>query len=94
MANNMTDEQINKIAQAIAAKLAQRAGPVILGCGDASSSQSYTCQTYGCDRYECGGAGKFTCGYPGFMCGDYFWCYSNFECSAGATFICLDRYNP
>ena len=89
MTNNMTDEQIEKIAQAIAAKMAKPGGPVILGCGDSSSSQNYDCGQGGYDCwgiYECGGAGSFNClryndCHQGFQCYSAFTCPSYHSCS-------------
>ncbi|HUT05016.1 MAG TPA: hypothetical protein VM163_14130 [bacterium] len=91
----MKDKDIDKIAQAIAAKIGEPGGPVILGCGDASSSQDYRCSdTYICyDDYECGGAGVFNCGY-GFYCHGYFDCEgasSQFNCGSD-RFVC-DTYS-
>ena len=92
----MKDEEIDKIAQAIAAKLAQPAGQKLLGCGSVSSSEYYDCHTdYRCtgSSYECGGAGLF-------RCLDYFACYSTttFTCRGSgfdcpALFFCSGTYN-
>ena len=93
MNNKMNDEEINKIAQAIAAKIAEPGGPALLGCGDASSSQSYSCSSgsYQCGgSYECGGAGQFRCALS-FRCIMDFDCRSNFQCSS--YFDCATHYN-
>jgi len=84
MNNKMSDEQINKIAQAIAAKIAEPGGNKLLGCGSASSTQRYQCSVtaYACSGYECGGAAEFYC-YEGHMCGGNFDCYTNFTCRSG-----------
>jgi len=89
----MKEKDIDKIAQAIAAKLGEAGGPVVLGCGDASSSQQYSCDTgsYSCSYYECGGAGNFDCARS-FRCSMDFDCYTDFDCS-GSTFDCHNRYN-
>ena len=82
MSNKMTDEQINKIAQAIAAKLAEPAGQKLLGCGSSSSSLGYSCWTggsYACSPYECGGAGWFRCP-TSFTCVTSIDCDDKFEC--------------
>jgi len=99
MSNNMNDEQIEKIAQAIATKMAQPAGKQLLGCGDASSTSNYSNCTgaqgnFGCSTYECGGAGNFRCGAAGsneFRCTSTFRCYTNFTCN---NFRCDGTYNP
>jgi len=97
MANNMTDEQIEKIAQGIAAKIGGPGGPAILGCGDASSSQNYSCDDgYECKNYyECGGAGRFDCPNTTrvFNCDDDFNCYSRFTCGNQYVFNCYGKYN-
>ena len=90
MAEKMTDEQIDKIAQALAAKLAEPGGAKLLGCGSVSSSQRYDCPStgYRCSGgggYECGGAGTFNCNEfvcesPRFRCADYFNCGNHFFC--------------
>jgi len=99
MANNMTDEQIDKIAQAIAAKMAKPAGPAPLGCGSVSSSQDYGCDSgiYTCSAsYECGGDGTFFC--TRFECRNGFNCpvgsSSQFSCTYGdnAVFFCTAGY--
>jgi len=90
MNNKMNDEEINKIAQAIAAKIAEPGGNKLLGCGDASSSQNYQCSSsYQCNNdYECGGAGRFWCS-NGHRCGWMFDCYTSFQCdSTGPGFSC------
>ena len=97
MANNMTDEQIEKIAQAIAAKIGEPGGPAILGCGSASNTQGYFCQSnpYNCNTsYECGGASYFYCGgsYGWFYCRGTFKCYSNYTCYSSVS--CSGTYNP
>jgi len=88
----MKDRDIDKIAEAIAAKLGEAGGPVVLGCGDASSSQNYNCDTgsYSCTYYECGGAGEFRC-VSSFRCGDTFDCRTDFSCDS--DFDCLYDYN-
>jgi len=87
----MKDKEIDKIAQAIAAKLGEPGGPGVLGCGDASSSENYSCDyDYSCDDYECGGAGFFRC-INLFECNTEFECYSDFNCYAG--FHCAYHYN-
>ena len=90
MSEKMTDEQIDKIAQALAAKLAEPAGRGLLGCGSASSSQYYECTgTYNCSSYyECGGAADFSC--VRFACHDDFGCALGFGCIT--TFDCEGRY--
>ena len=77
----MKDEEIDKIAQAIAAKLAEPGGSGLLGCGSASSTQNYDCSgNYNCRPYECGGAGSFRC--HNFDCRNYFYCDpSGFACT-------------
>ena len=93
MSNNMTDEQINKIAQAIAAKIGEPGRPVMLGCGDASSSQYYQCSGgYNCATYECGGAAQFNCSYD-FRC-NRFNCHGNFSCYSSSAFSCASSYTP
>jgi hypothetical protein len=95
MSDKMNDEEIDKIARAIAAKIGEPGGPAILGCGDASSSQSYTCNNnFVCNSgiYECGGAGPFRC-TPGFSC-TTFRCYSDFGCGNPSGFSCPSNYNP
>ena len=90
----MKDTDIERIAEAIAAKLGEPGGAQLLGCGDASSSEDYTCdgRSYSCSYYECGGAGQFTCDvYLAFRCSMDFDCYSNFDCRT--TFDCAYRYN-
>jgi len=95
MNNKMNDEEINKIAQAIAAKIAEPGGNKLLGCGSASSTQRYQCSTaYQCNSgYECGGAAEFYC-YNGHRCGNGFYCYTNFTCqTSGGGFSCNLHYN-
>jgi len=78
----MEDKDIEKIAQAIAAKLAERAGNRLLACGDASSTGTFECGNYGCGSggYECGGAGRFNC--------------DGFQCSGSSgTFECRGSYD-
>ena len=98
MTKNMTDEQIDKIARAIAAKIGEPGGPVVLGCGSASATGDYNCSAYTCSTsYQCGGAGYFTCGGSStwFNCRDAFKCYSYFTCyGSGSHFICSGTYNP
>jgi len=91
----MDDKEIEKIAQAIAAKIAEPGANKLLGCGDASSSQNYNCSSanYNCSSYECGGAGNFTCGTAGSFqhrCSLTFDCRSNFTCN---NFSCGAGYN-
>jgi len=101
----MKDKEIDKIAQAIAAKLGEPGGPGVLGCGDASSTQNYDCSNYYCDgdTYECGGAGYFHCAEyyyfrcsytfscdSTFRCGWYFTCRGNVDCTG---FTCYPAYN-
>jgi len=83
----MDDKEIDKIAQAIAAKLAEPAGQQLLGCGSASSTQSYYCtNSYTCaTSYECGGAGLFFCS------GGQFYCRTKFNCG-GYAFTCYSGY--
>ena len=88
MTDKMSDEQINKIAQAIAAKIGEPGGPAILGCGSASSSSGYDCGQHTCNgtSYECGGAARHRCGYyncyaDSFSCGIGFLCAYSFYCS-------------
>ena len=79
----MKYKDIDKIAQAIAAKLAEPDGNQLLGCGSASSSQEHRCydSSYSCSQgYECGGAGYFYCQALTFSCSDLFSCYSNYSC--------------
>jgi len=78
----MKDKDINKIAEAIAAKLGEPGGQKLLGCGDASSTQTYNCSgsSYQCSYYECGGAGQFRCSNS-HRCGGTFNCYTNFTCA-------------
>jgi len=92
MAEKMTDEQINKIAQALAAKLAEPGGNKLLGCGSASSSQHYDCRAdYRCSSYyECGGAEWFSCDF--FTCNDDFKCTRNQHTCYG-TFRCSRTYS-
>ena len=89
----MKKEEIERIAQAIAAKLGEPGANQLLGCGDASSTQNYSCPgaTYGCGSggYECGGAGYFTCNV--FVCAYGFECYTEFTCTG--TFDCTSSYN-
>jgi hypothetical protein len=96
MAKQLSDEQIDKIAQALAGKLAEHAGPAPLGCGSASSTTPYRCYTSGFEcmsgTYECGGAAQFRCGSSTgnlFNCWD-FNCYTNFVCD---YFACGHDYN-
>ena len=98
----MKDTDIERIAEAIAAKIGEPGGAQLLGCGDASSSQNYTCReaaSYVCERdYECGGAGEFNCRpyYGGFTChsGGYFRCYTRFKCEPPhGSFGCHGDYN-
>jgi hypothetical protein len=95
MANNMTDEQIEKIAQAIAAKIGEPGGPAILGCGSASSTQNYSCPgtSYSCTSgiYECGGAGTFSCPRR-FSCTEFRCDNRMFDCS-GSDFYCYYSYS-
>jgi len=89
----MDDEEIEKIARAIAAKIGEPGGPAMLGCGSASSSQPYNCSgSYTCSgsSYTCGGAGQFMC--AAFRCDQYFYCYNNFTCTSSV--YCMGRYNP
>jgi len=88
----MKDTDIDRIAEAIAAKLGEPGGAQLLGCGDASSSQTYSCTGYhDCNRnYECGGAGRFECSTT-FRCVTGFECDSNFYCID--HFGCRRRYN-
>ena len=93
MSSKMSEEEINKIAQALAAKLAEPAGPALLGCGSVSSSQYYDCSgTYRCSSggYECGGAEWFAC--SNFTCDDYFRC-TNDRYGCYGTFRCDHTYN-
>ena len=84
----MDDKEIEKIAQAIAAKIAEPGGNQLLGCGSASSTSDYRAcysgSNFTCSSYECGGAGNFRCGsatgYPQFGCTINFDCYTNFTC--------------
>ena len=74
----MDDKEIEKIAQAIAAKLGEPPGNQLLGCHLASSSQAYRCTStsdFTCSGswYECGGQGLFDCYY-------YFFCRNSFSC--------------
>ena len=84
----MKKEEIEKIAQAIAAKLGEPGGNKLLGCGDASSSESYSCTStsgYDCSgSYECGGAARFRC--------DYFTCQNTFYC-AGQRVDCIFSFD-
>ena len=92
MSEKMSDEQIDKIAQALAAKLAEPGGGKLLGCGSVSSSQYYDCSgTYSCSSYyECGGAEWFRC--SNFTCNDDFKCTNdNYGCYG--TFRCSHTYN-
>jgi len=99
MAEKMSEEQINKIAQAIAAKLAEPGGNQLLGCGSASSTQQYSCRpNYICSGsgYECGGNTPFNCGGSGsgaFSCVTSFACkvpFSQFDCTH--QFDCSGSY--
>ena len=92
MSEKMSDEQINKIAQALAAKLAQPGGPGLLGCGSASSTQYYYCSsTYSCGSYYgCGGAADFACWT--FTCHDQFRCYGIYG-GCLRTFDCQNLYS-
>ncbi|HUT03471.1 MAG TPA: hypothetical protein VM163_06230 [bacterium] len=88
----MKDKDINKIAEAIAAKIGAPSGPVVLGCGDASSTQTYNCSTgHNCTTYECGGAAQYRCS-SAFQC-NRFNCYTNFQCDSGVFGGCGYRYN-
>ncbi|MBN2207840.1 MAG: hypothetical protein JW759_00870 [Candidatus Coatesbacteria bacterium] len=93
----MDDKGIDKIAQAIAAKIGEKGAPVVLGCGSASSTEYYRCSdNFRCrgSAYECGGAGTFYC-YGYFNCeASRFYCYSDFTCYTGAYFYCGSNYNP
>jgi len=89
----MQKEDINKIAEAIAAKIGQPDGPVVLGCGDASSSTNYYCPTsFSCSTYECGGAAQFACIGNTYRCTGAFKCYTGFNCTG--RFSCTGTYNP
>lgn len=60
------------------------------GCGDVSSTQSFSCPDFGCGfgepSYECGGAADFKC--TGFGCSPtaLFGCDDLFSCSAGYAY--------
>ena len=91
----MNEEGVDKIAEAIAAKLAEEGANQPLGCGSASNPGNYGCTTqYDCagSSYECGGAGRFNC-MDWFDChsGTTFSCDSRFECSV--TFYCEGTYS-
>ncbi|MBN2209729.1 MAG: hypothetical protein JW759_10600 [Candidatus Coatesbacteria bacterium] len=90
MAKNLTDEQINKIAETLAAKLAEPGGPAPLGCGSASGSEYYYCSG---SSYNC--SGSYECGVGGFSCRT-FTCRNDFGCDQGfgciTTFDCQARY--
>ena len=87
----MKNEEVNKIAEAIAAKIGEGDADQLLGCGSASNESSYhACNgtgMYSCNTYECGGAADFTCGYSTFACnvfrcyGGLFNCTGHFECA-------------
>ncbi|MBN2209731.1 MAG: hypothetical protein JW759_10610 [Candidatus Coatesbacteria bacterium] len=92
MSNKLNDEQINKIAETLAAKLAEPGGDKLLGCGSVSSTERYDCSgTYNCSSYyECGGDAWFRC--------SSFTCESNFKCTNDrygcyGTFRCSSTYN-
>ena len=88
----MKKEEIDKIAKAIAAKLAEPAGNRVLGCGSASSSENHGCHsgTYSCDTYECGGQGASGC--TDFDCNDHFDCVSGVWACTG-HFNCYGSYS-
>ena len=82
MNKKMDDQEIEKIAQAIAAKLAEPRGIQPLGCGSASSPADFYCTptgSYACNGYRCGGPGWFTCP-ASFRCVTTFDCDPRFEC--------------
>ncbi|MBN2207839.1 MAG: hypothetical protein JW759_00865 [Candidatus Coatesbacteria bacterium] len=91
----MDEKGIDKIAQTIAAKLAEPGGNQLLGCGSASSTQQHQCYTYNCSgtSYECGGAGLFQCGtfrcYTDFTCRDY---HDEFTCASSTYFTCSGSF--
>ena len=75
----MKADDLNKIADTIANSIIRNKAP-LPGCGSSSSSQNHTCQSqFGCNSYECGGAGNF-------------WCYtfncSSHDCPGSANFWC------
>jgi hypothetical protein len=83
MSNKMSDEQINRIADAIAAKIGEPGGKQLLGCGSASNSMEFDCNatgSYACSPYRCGGAGWFRCP-SSFTCATTFDCNTKFSCS-------------
>jgi len=88
----MEDKDIEKLAQTIAAKLAEPGGNKLLGCGSQSSSQRYDCRsTFDCSSYyECGRAAIFSCDY--FTCNDNFQC-TRYEYGCYGTFRCSHTYN-
>ena len=89
----MKQNDIDRIAASIAARIGDPEGAKLLGCGNASSSQSYQCSssTYYCTSgYECGGAGRFYCPYF-FSCTTSFDCDSAFDCGT-SNFYC-GNYN-
>ena len=89
----MDDKEIEKIAQAIAAKLAEPPGNRLLGCGSASNSTGHFCSgNYSCSTYECGGAGLFGCIGSSYRCTGVFKCYDGFYCSG--IYSCSGSYNP
>ena len=98
MNNKMDDQEIEKIAQTIAAKLGEQGGQQLLGCGSASSSQGYNCTStseYDCrgSSYECGGQGLFDCYYR-FFCRNSFSCFGpsrRFNCEY--YFDCQGTYS-
>jgi hypothetical protein len=71
----MRPHEIERIAQAVCAGLAQASAPVApAGCGSFSNTQAYSCSSYDCSaNYECGGVAEFACG-QGFSCPEGFFC--------------------
>ena len=89
----MDDKEIEKIAQAIAAKIAEPGGPGLLGCGSTSNSTGYYCSgTYSCSTYECGDPGGFGCIGSSYRCTGTFKCYNGFYCTG--SYSCTGSYNP
>ena len=93
----MEEKDIDRIAQAIAAKIAEPGGPALLGCGSASSTQRFGCSSgsiYYCrgTKYECGGAAHFGC-QSAFYCEQDFHCDSDFTCQHPESFHCSGSYS-
>lgn len=71
----MRPHEIERIAQAVTAGLAQSPEPrAPAGCGSFSSTLQFACPSYSCSSvYECGGVAEFSCGQT-FSCPEGFFC--------------------